>query len=72
MKIARAFPRIMVVTECGRTMGTKMRLNMEDGILEVLAPSGTVWASAKTIEGLQQKLYGLTIEAKDLGDEDVK
>lgn len=46
-------------------------LNVSDNILEAVDATGKAWASAKTIEGLQQQLYGMTIETKDLGDEDV-
>ncbi len=69
MKIVKTFPRIIVITDEWTELALRIRMNMEVGVLEVLAPNGTVWASAATIEGLQQQLFGMTIEAKDLRDD---
>ena len=70
MRIFRTYPRIIAETECGRVLSLKMRLNMEDGVLEVLAPNGSVWASAMNIEGLGQKLHMMHFDDAELGATD--
>ncbi|MCZ6654820.1 MAG: hypothetical protein O7D91_17560 [Planctomycetota bacterium] len=70
MKIVRAYPRIIAVTNCGRKLDLKIILNLEDSVLEVLAPSGHVLGCASNIEGLQQVLMGMPLDAADLGDDD--
>lgn len=71
MKITKTIVRIETQAVGGQHLHTfRVVLNVSDGILEAVDVMGKTRASAKTIEGLQQQLYGMAFEANDLGDED--
>ncbi len=56
-------------TSDGRTLYFEVRLNPATNMLEAVDGLGTVWASAITIEGLAQKVYGCAVPQH--GDDDV-